>query len=118
MATVIPRAALGMRPGTKGKDVDALQSYLIHYGYLAGSPETHPEPHEALITAAAPRAQRGLFDDAMSEGLRRFQQFMGLAVTGEVDEGTLEVMNRKRCGQLDVGSFTTGVGKWATNELT
>ncbi|XP_060090871.1 interstitial collagenase-like [Heteronotia binoei] len=48
------------------------------------------------------------------------QEFFGLEVTGKVDDETLEVMKKPRCGVPDLGGFTLTEGnpKWDKTHLT
>ena len=42
-----------------------------------------------------------VFDDTLSTAVSLFQRANGLAVTGEVDDVTLDLMRRPRCGFPD-----------------
>lgn len=69
-------------------------------------------------------AKAGTLDDPTIEALKRFQQFAGLEITGQMDEPTRAKMNCKRCGLPDtlstsgVAEFVTGAGKWSSNNIT
>lgn len=59
-----------------------------------------------------------------TEAIETFQRFFGLSVTGELDEDTLHVMKKPRCGDPDVGNdgirvrrYAT-VGKWSKTSFT
>ncbi|KAL6472252.1 hypothetical protein MHYP_G00184400 [Metynnis hypsauchen] len=56
----------------------------------------------------------------MSVKIAEMQKFFGLTVTGSVDQETLQVMMKPRCGVPDVAQYTTfGEGlKWQKNQLT
>ncbi|KAG9263109.1 collagenase 3-like [Astyanax mexicanus] len=56
----------------------------------------------------------------MSEKIAEMQKFFGLTVTGTVDQETLQVMKKPRCGVPEVAQYTTfGEGlKWPKNQLT
>lgn len=56
----------------------------------------------------------------MKEKVKEMQAFFGLKVTGKVDQETLKVMTKPRCGVPDVAAYSTfGEGaKWKTNKLT
>ncbi|KAL0182974.1 hypothetical protein M9458_022349, partial [Cirrhinus mrigala] len=57
---------------------------------------------------------------AMSLRLKEMQQFFGLKVTGKLDDKTLEVMKKPRCGVPDVAAYSTFQGdyKWKKHDLT
>uniref|UniRef100_A0A8B9LKM8 interstitial collagenase n=1 Tax=Astyanax mexicanus TaxID=7994 RepID=A0A8B9LKM8_ASTMX len=56
----------------------------------------------------------------MSEKLAEMQNFFELTVTGTLDNETLEVMKKPRCGVPDVASYAAAPVdyKWPTNKLT
>uniref|UniRef100_A0AAR2JGN5 interstitial collagenase n=1 Tax=Pygocentrus nattereri TaxID=42514 RepID=A0AAR2JGN5_PYGNA len=56
----------------------------------------------------------------MSVKIAEMQKFFGLEVTGSVDQETLQVMMKPRCGVPDVAQYSTfGEGlKWQKNQLT
>lgn len=133
MSKSIPTSAVGLKAGSKAKAVSSVQAYLEQFGYLEGVEREADEPgferDEVFMRRTSNdhvldeplSATPGVLDDSTVEALKRFQQFAGLEATGEVDEGTREAMNAKRCGNLDtspVGEFVTGAGKWQTNNLT
>src|SRR5437868_13763347 len=41
------------------------------------------------------------FDEATEHALRSFQKFYGLSVTGKLDEDTVHLMQKPRCGTPD-----------------
>ncbi|XP_073686013.1 collagenase 3a [Garra rufa] len=57
---------------------------------------------------------------SMSLRLKEMQQFFGLKITGKLDDNTLEVMKKPRCGVPDVAAYSTFQGdyKWKKNDLT
>ena len=63
--------------------------YLMKYGYMDG---------HAKSNKSAPLLSR----DGLRDYVEEFQSFAGLAVTGELDEGTLALMGTPRCGVKDV----------------
>ncbi len=122
-----PGAALG----DQGDQVRRLQAYLRLFGYL----EAPADAYAPLRAAArAPRAEDGSFDEATLLGLRRFQRFAGLPVTGVLDEATVAQMGRPRCGFPDrpvggvpgrptagreqVSSFVAQGNRWPSGRLT
>lgn len=80
---------------------DPPQEYLSRFGYLS---ETKKSGRQESTTKA----------------LRAMQKKLGLEVTGELDQATLEAMRAPRCGVPDVGSFLTFEGnlKWDHTDLT
>ena len=42
-------------------------------------------------------------NDEVHEGLKRFQSYAGIPMTGKVDEKTMEMMALPRCGMPDFG---------------
>uniref|UniRef100_A0A8C1TY68 interstitial collagenase n=1 Tax=Cyprinus carpio TaxID=7962 RepID=A0A8C1TY68_CYPCA len=56
----------------------------------------------------------------MSLRLKEMQQFFRLKVTGKLDEETLDVMKKPRCGVPDVAAYSTFQGdyKWKKHDLT
>ena len=72
--------------------------YLMKYGYMDG---------HAKSNKSAPLLSR----DGLRDYVEEFQTFAGLAVTGELDQGTLDLMRTPRCGVKDVvGGKGTGRG--------
>ncbi|XP_054281492.1 stromelysin-2-like [Macrosteles quadrilineatus] len=87
--------------------------YLTKFGYL---PPVDPTNPDKIVT-----------NDQLAKAIRDFQQFMGLEVTGELDEETKEEMKKSRCGIKDKSSPSTnrrfkrynlGMGKWDHNNIT
>lgn len=101
---------------TNKKDIKELQDYLTKFGYL-DSPLLESYGISRML-AAVPSAKEGVFDDATVSALKNFQKFNNLKVTGEMDNETVSLMERPRCGFLDVAEFTNTGRKWPTNHLT
>ena len=126
--TLVP-TALNLKKGSKGKDVKLLKNYLNKFGYLnpvmseSEGLEFIPEPEDGGHPAIS-RLQsnnKSKFDSATVRALKNFQEFNGVKPTGIVDEDTLEVMNRKRCGCQDQSAhadFSTHPNKWNKTNLT
>ena len=58
-------------------------------------------------------------DVALSNALKKFQNFTGLEMTGILDKATQELMNTPRCGLDDrVAEFVARDRKWRKRELT
>ncbi|KFP37273.1 Stromelysin-1, partial [Chlamydotis macqueenii] len=56
----------------------------------------------------------------MTQKIKEMQKFFGLEVTGKLDPGTLDLVQKRRCGFPDVARFSTFAGdpKWAKQVLT
>ena len=56
----------------------------------------------------------------METKIREMQSFFKLQVTGELDDNTLDMMNKARCGVPDVGEYNLFPRnlKWHSNNLT
>ena len=107
--------------GASTADVDDLQAYLSRFGWLA-LPEQEPviARHDEL-----PVAEPGHFDEATETGLREFQRFFRLSVTGSMNVETLTLMRQPRCGVPDhpvarvaatdggPAAFVAATTKWA-----
>lgn len=92
--------ALGLKLGDQGPRVRFLHDFLGRAGYFpnaqlsASFPSWHP-----LLESAPADAQ--VFDPLLREALRGYQSFHNLAITGEVDEATLAMMQQARCAHPD-----------------
>ena len=111
----VPKAA-GLKPGAKGDDVERLQRYLSTFGYTESS--VRSAFGVATAKAAAPAPESGVFDENTVQALKRFQEFNELPVTGELDEATVGLMSRPRCGFPDVAEFTLEGRSWTRTALT
>ncbi|HEV7240784.1 MAG TPA: matrixin family metalloprotease, partial [Thermoanaerobaculia bacterium] len=111
----VPTAELA--EGDKGEQVKRLQRYLETFGYMKSEVLSSFGVRSDAAAEAPPRL--GTFDANTAEALRRFQEFNRLPVTGDLDEATLALMRRPRCGFPDVESdaFTLQGSKWTTTNL-
>ena len=52
--------------------------------------------------------------------IKELQEFFGLRVTGKLDQATMDVIKRPRCGVPDVADYRLfpGEPKWKKNTLT
>uniref|UniRef100_A0A8D2N0C7 Peptidase metallopeptidase domain-containing protein n=1 Tax=Zonotrichia albicollis TaxID=44394 RepID=A0A8D2N0C7_ZONAL len=59
-------------------------------------------------------------NNAMTQKLKEMQAFFGLEVTGKLDSGTMDLIQKRRCGFPDVAGFSTFAGepKWTKHVLT
>jgi acylphosphatase len=96
----VPTAA-NLGDGGALRDPGPTEDYLKRFGYLQSENLAHFGP-AALSMAAALPAASGEDDETLREGLRSFQAFNNLPVTGELDEATLRKMSLPRCGFPDV----------------
>ncbi len=82
----IPTTA-GLQPGDEGEDVRRLQNYLSKFGYIE-SPATVAFGVTPERAAATVPESEGTFDDNTRRALESFQRFIGIPVTGRLDEPT------------------------------
>ena len=116
-------STIGLSEGIISPDVEKLQDFLQHFGYLRIASAN--EEFSAVRTAAnPPDANLGNFDEATVKALRDFQQFHGLPVTGVLDEATVVQMSLPRCGfpdiptQQGVSDFRAQGNRWDRTNLT
>ncbi len=113
-ADYLPTAS-GLKTGSKGDQVKRLQRYLTNFGYLDSTVlDTYGVPRDR---AAAPAAKDGTFDQNTVQALKRYQEFHGLSVTGELDEASRELMSKPRCGFPDVAEYVLQGNKWNKTAL-
>jgi len=111
----VPQVA-GLAQGDHGPDVARLQQYLQNFGYVQ---TPNLEPFAAAVAGLAqPPTTAGVFDANTEQALRRFQEFNGLPVTGQVDAATLDLMSQPRCGFPDVAEFVLQGSKWNKSNIT
>lgn len=121
---LVPSRA-GLSKGSEGVNVEKLQNYLEQFGYLQ-SERIEKSGIRTAIAESAPE-KKGSFDDHTEKALRKFQKFVGIPETGELDQETLEKMKQDRCGNMDAvpklkgGQMPSGYVlsgcKWDTNNL-
>ncbi len=112
----VPRAA-GLEKGASGSDVERLQSYLRQFGYLDSALRATFGVEREAVTVAGDVTQ-GEFDSTTRKALKLFQKINNLPRTGVLDEATLDLMERPRCGFPDTAEFTAEGRKWTRNNLT
>ncbi|NXY18443.1 MMP3 protein, partial [Atrichornis clamosus] len=89
---------------TKEEDIQLIQKYLEnYYGF-------EKDGESSVWKSNSPIIQK----------LKEMQEFFGLEVTGKPDSGTLDVVQKRRCGFPDIAGFSTFAGepKWAKQVLT
>ena len=109
----------GLKQGDKGPQVKRLQDYLSKFGYIE-SPVLESFGMRKELAAVAD-VQSSTFDENTARALRRFQEFNHLPVTGDLDEATLTLMQRPRCGFPDTkasAAFVASGSAWANTNLT
>jgi hypothetical protein len=107
----------GLKEGATGAQVEQLQRYLENFGYLESSRlELFGVPREQA--AAPPPERSGAFDVNTARALRRLQEVHGVEVTGELDESTLALIHRPRCGFPDTAEYVLQGNKWTKTALT
>ena len=102
MKKIIPSAqGLARNASNKTQDVTVLQAFLKEFGYLSLDSE-QPSALSTARDASAPQAEvEGAFDEATETALRNYQRFHSLPISGILDEATIEMMNKPRCGFPD-----------------
>ncbi|KAL3271679.1 hypothetical protein HHI36_022152 [Cryptolaemus montrouzieri] len=87
-------------------DVQIVTQYLQTYGYL-----THDNKTVSSIGV-------GGNSSSFQEALIKFQDFFRIEATGELDNETITIMKKPRCGVKDYPqSFTLYDTKWKKNKL-
>ncbi len=84
----------------EGSDGPDPISYLLKYGYVNQEVVTLRQPNGTAATASS-ASLLGPDSPEVVKAVRRFQDFAGLPVTGEVDQATLQTMAMPRCGVRD-----------------
>ncbi|KAK4875144.1 hypothetical protein RN001_011566 [Aquatica leii] len=85
LCQLIVSSPLGLE---KDREINAVKenedviNYLLRFGYV--------------------EKERSYNKDQVKEGLKKLQQFFGLPVTGVVDDATLELIKKPRCGVPDI----------------
>ncbi|NXJ95934.1 MMP3 protein, partial [Corythaixoides concolor] len=88
----------------KEEGVELIQKYLEnYYGFK--------KDEESFIWKS---------NSPMTKKIKEMQEFFGLEVSGKLDSGTLDLVQKRRCGFPDVAGFSTFAGepKWAKQVLT
>ena len=118
--------ASGLKLGSKGVDVEKVQAYLAQFGYLESKVVDDFSVRSKLIDL--PTYVKGDFNEDTEAALVRFQEFNHLPITGTLDEATIALMAKPRCGFPDLSEYatsgsemaeyTTTGRKWPSTDLT
>jgi acylphosphatase len=111
--------------GDSGGEVAALYTYLKRFGYFP-SPAIRTGNLLFRSVMAFDPADTATYDETMATAVEQFQQQQGLPVTGAVDEATLALMGRPRCGFPDqpvvggdgVAPFVAQGNRWNSNQVS
>ncbi|KAH9376619.1 hypothetical protein HPB48_005830 [Haemaphysalis longicornis] len=90
------------------------ENFLERFGYMGDTSRNAVLPSDNLRT-----------EQGFRSALKRMQRFAGLSPTGKLDEATMAMMKRPRCGVPDVIGHAERVrryalqgAKWDKTELT
>ena len=116
MSTKEQIATATLKTGDQGPDVQKVQDYLKKFGYL-DSPvlDTFGVRGDATAEASPPT---GVYDENTRRAVEKFQAFAGIPITGQVDEATISMMERPRCGFPDTANFIVDGRKWDHTNIT
>ena len=111
-----------IRIGDRTEEVDVLQHRLVTAGFLDGiGPVEHVEVEGDTRTLLAAGGQ---LDEATSLAIAAYQTFHHLDASGLIDESTLELLNRPRCGcpdrpdRFSLLSPSAQTSKWPSTRLS
>lgn len=90
----------GLTLGDRGPEVRKVYDYLATYGYFPSAALSERFPGFEPLVAEAP-ADPDVYDPQLAEGVRKFQQFSGVAPTGVADAETLARMAPRECDYPD-----------------
>ncbi|MDP9849282.1 matrixin family metalloprotease [Streptosporangium lutulentum] len=95
---MLPKSTL--KKGDKGPEVQFLFQYLKRFGYF---PNESLSAGNTLFRPAVPFAPEdtSVYDDRMELAVTAFQERQGLEPTGIVDDQTIALIQRPRCGVPD-----------------
>ena len=85
-------------------ELDQAAVYLARYGYLAGN-------------IASVATDPGMANTLVTDAIADFQTTAGLAVSGQLDDATVDKMSQPRCGCLDVQRNVAEWASWRKRDL-
>lgn len=85
-------------------------SFLRKYGYINNDIQFDPQVDSNNGSSPAQNID-------VSSAIKRFQDFVGINVTGEIDDDTVQWMKRPRCGVQDVQFDSSGAQPFKVNYL-
>jgi acylphosphatase len=103
--------------GDKSEQVEQTYEYLKQYGYFPNRSLARRYPNWRPALAFDP-PDPSVYDEHLQKAVELFQRANGLSPTGEIDQDTVEVMQRPRCGfpdnvvDDDVASFVVQGNRW------
>ena len=120
-----PRPAPPAPVTAPGRSVEAqilqVKDFLRRYGYL-GNVHNHPylvASGDPKVKEPEPQSSTSVeLDEPTRNALRACQQFLGMEPTGDINEHTMSVISRTRCGVPDVFEFTIDGRRWEKSDLT
>ena len=107
-----------LKKGSKGVNVQRLHNYLTKFGYFRDQINEEFSGPALKTNLPLSPSKNDQFDQKTEWALEKFQELNGLAVTGELDKPTLDLMKKPRCGCTDTAEFVAQGNKWSTNNLT
>ena len=98
--TNIPNRPLDL--GDRGEEVKKLHRYLKSFGYMLSDNREREGFRIDVNRSVQPPDQEDTFDNNTKQALKLFQEFNKLPITGKLDQQTLNLMSKSRCGNPDI----------------
>ncbi|HVP81489.1 MAG TPA: matrixin family metalloprotease [Nitrososphaeraceae archaeon] len=118
--TNIPKIQLNL--GDTGEEVKNLHQYLKAFGYMLSDKIEREGFRIDVNRSIQPPDQEDTFDNNTKEALKLFQEFNKLPITGKLDQQTLNLMSKPRCGNPDIVEGEQVdyviVGRWSRTNLS
>ena len=109
--------------GDSGTDVEKAYEYLRRFGYLPNPDLSRTYPLWRSAASFTPEDVTQ-FDERLKTAVTLFQRAYHLKETGEVDDATIELMKKPRCGFPDVvteagiADFTAQGNRWSSDTVS